>query len=130
MEVDMHGFSIAVALLAAFGIIVIGVLYLLSPRSATLSFGLPLPEAGVNIAWWLRLKGVRDIASGLVVLALMVWGGPQMVGIALLVEAMIPLGDMSLILAAKGSTGRAFGIHGVTAALMVLAAVPLLVGVA
>ncbi|TWB24376.1 uncharacterized protein DUF4267 [Nitrospirillum amazonense] len=126
----MHGFSIAVALLAAFGIIVIGVLYLLSPRSATLSFGLPLPEAGVNIAWWLRLKGVRDIASGLVVLALMVWGGPQMVGIALLVEAMIPLGDMSLILAAKGSTGRAFGIHGVTAALMVLAAVPLLVGVA
>ncbi|ASG24870.1 DUF4267 domain-containing protein [Nitrospirillum viridazoti] len=126
----MHWFSIAVALLAAFGIIVIGGLYLFSPRSATLSFGLPLPGEGANIAWWLRLKGVRDVASGLVVLALMVWGGPQTVGIALLVEAMIPLGDMSLILAAKGSTGRAFGIHGVTAALMVLAAVPLLAGVA
>ncbi|MEA1648544.1 DUF4267 domain-containing protein [Nitrospirillum sp. BR 11164] len=122
----MHGFSISVALLAAFGIMVIGVLYLFSPRSATPSFGLPLPEEGVNITWWLRLKGVRDIASGLVVLALMVWGGPRMVGVALLVEAMIPLGDMSLILAAKGSTGRALGIHGVTAALMVLAAVPLL----
>ncbi|MDG3439032.1 DUF4267 domain-containing protein [Nitrospirillum amazonense] len=126
----MFELSIAVALLAAFGIIAIGVMYLWVPRTATRSFGLPLPGDGVNIAWWLRLKGVRDIASGAVVLALMVWGGPWMVGLALLVEAMIPLGDMALILAAKGSTRRAFGVHGLTAALMILASVTLLAGVA
>lgn len=126
----MHWFSIGVALLVAIGIIAIGIMYLSNPRAATQSFGLPLPEEGANIAWWLRLKGVRDIASGLVVLALMVWGGPRMVGIALLIEATIPAGDMSLILASKGSAKRAFGIHGFTAALMILAAIPLIMGVA
>lgn len=122
----MHWFSLAIALLAALGIIAIGLMYLFEPRGATHSFGLPLPEEGANVAWWLRLKGVRDIVSGLVVLALMAWGGPRMVGLVLLIEAIIPVGDMSLILAAKGSTGRALGMHGLTAALMVLAAIPLL----
>ena len=126
----MHWFSTGVAVLVAVGIIVIGVMYLSDPRAATRSFGLPLPEVGANIAWWLRLKGVRDIVSGLLVLALMVWGGPRMVGIALLIEAIIPAGDMSLILAAKGSTKRAFGMHGLTAALMILAAIPLVMELA
>lgn len=124
----MYGFSIGVALLVAAGIIAIGILYLSNPRAATQSFGLPLPEAGPNIDWWLRLKGVRDVVAGLVVLACMAWGGTRMVGIALLVEALIPLGDMSLILAANGSTRRAFGIHGITAAAMILAAIPLIMG--
>ena len=122
----MHWFSNGIALAAAAGIVVTGVLYLLNPRAATRSFGLPLPEQGVNVAWWLRLKGVRDIVAGLVVLAMMAWGGPRLLGIILLTEALIPLGDMSLVLAAKGSTGRALGIHGVTAALMAVAAVPLI----
>jgi len=122
----MYWFSIAVAWLAALGIIAIGFMYLTNPRAATQSFGLPLPEQGPNIAWWLRLKGVRDVVSGLVVLALMAWGGPRMLGLVLLIEAIIPVGDMSLILAAKGSTGRALGVHGLTAALMILAAIPLI----
>ena len=126
----MHWFSIGVALLAAVAIIAIGVMYLSNPRGATQSFGLPLPEDGPNIAWWLRLKGVRDIVSGLVVLAFVVWGGPRLLGIVVLIEALIPVGDMSLILAARGSTGKALGIHGLTAALMILAAIPLILGLA
>jgi hypothetical protein len=124
----MQWFSIGVALLVAIGIIAIGILYLANPRAAAKSFGLPLPEEGANITWWLRLKGGRDVASGLVLLALMAWGTPRTVGIVLLVEAIIPASDMSLILAAKGSTKRAFGIHGLTAALMILAAIPLIIG--
>ncbi len=126
----MHWFSYGVALLVALAIIAVGVMYLFNPRVATQSFGLPLPEEGANIAWWLRLKGVRDIVSGLLVLVLMVWGGPRMVGIVLMIEAITPLGDMSLILAARGSTKRAFGIHGLTAVLMILAAIPLMMGAA
>jgi len=126
----MHWFALGVALLVALAIIAIGLLYVASPLAATRSFGLPLPGNGANIAWWLRLKGGRDIASGLAVLALMMWGPPSAVGIVLLVEAIIPVGDMLLILAAKGSTKSAFGMHGLTAVLMVLAAVPLIIGVA
>ena len=126
----MHWVSFGVALLASVGIIVMGGMYVLNPRGATQSFGLPLPEEGPNIAWWLRLKGVRDIAAGLVVLAMMVWGGPRIVGIVLLIESLIPVGDMSVILAARGSARRAFGMHGLTAALMIVAAVPLVAGAA
>ena len=126
----MHWFSSGVALLAAVAIIAVGVMYLSNPRTATQSFGLPLPEEGPNVAWWLRLKGVRDIVSGLVVLAMMVWGGPRLLGIVVLIEATIPVGDMSLVLAAKGSAKRAFGIHGLTAALMILAAILLIMELA
>lgn len=125
----MHWLALGMAVLLALGIIAIGTQYLVSPRAATRSFGLPLPENGANIAWWLRLKGVRDIVSGLTVLAFMVCGVPRGVGLILLVEAVIPVGDMLVILAAKGSTRSAFGIHGLTAVVMVLAAIPLVMGV-
>ena len=124
----MHRLALGIALLVALGIIAIGTQYVVSPRTATRSFGLPLPEDGANIAWWLRLKGVRDIVSGLIVLAFMAWGAPREVGLILFVLAIIPVGDMLLILAAKGSTKSAFGIHGLTAVLMVLAAIPMMIG--
>jgi hypothetical protein len=125
----MHWFALGTALLVALGIIAIGTQYVVSPTTATRSFGLPLPEDGANIAWWLRLKGVRDIVSGLIVLAFMAWGFPRGVGLVLLVEAIIPVGDMLVILAAKGSTKSAFGMHGLTALLMILAAIPMIMGV-
>jgi len=124
----MHWIPLGMALLLAVAIIAIGTLYVVSPKTMTPNFGLPLPEEGANIAWWLRLKGVRDIVAGLAVLALMAWGAPREVGLILLVEAFIPVGDMLLVLAAKGSTKSAFGIHGVTAAVMVLAAIPMMIG--
>src|SRR6187402_2339211 len=116
----MHWLPLGTALLVALAIIVIGTQYVVNPTTATRSFGLPLPEYGANTVWWLRLKGVRDIASGLAVLAFMAWGVPRGVGIILFVEAIIPVGDMLLVLAAKGSAKSAFGVHGLTAAVMVL----------
>lgn len=122
----MNWLALGMALLVALAIIAIGIGYVASPTAMTRSFGLPLPESGTHTDWWLRLKGVRDIAAGLALVAFMAWGFPRGVGIILLVEAIIPVGDMLVILAAKGSAKRAFGIHGLTAALMVLAAMPLI----
>lgn len=122
----MHWLPLGTALLVAVAIIAIGTQYVVNPTTATRSFGLPLPEYGANTVWWLRLKGVRDIASGLAVLAFMAWGVPRGVGIILFVEAIIPVGDMLLVLAAKGSAKSAFGVHGLTAAVMVLAAIPMM----
>ena len=124
----MHLFLYGVAALLALAIIAIGALYIATPKTMTPNFGLPLPEEGANIVWWLRLKGVRDIVSGLILLAFMVWGGPHEVAIVLLVAALTPVGDMLLILASKGSVKQAFGIHAVTAAVMIATAIPLLVG--
>ena len=124
----MHWLTNGTGLLLALAIIAIGTGYIASPTAMARSFGLPLPEDGPNIPWWLRLKGVRDIVAGLLVLAFMLWGAEREIGIVLLVEAIIPVGDMLLILAAKGSTQRAFGIHGLTAVIMLLAAIPMIAG--
>jgi hypothetical protein len=124
----MHRLAIGIALLVALAIIAIGTQYLVSPRAATRSFGLPLPEEGANIAWWLRLKGVRDIVAGLGVLAFMAWGGWRGVGLILVVDAIIPVGDMLVVLGGKGSVRLALGMHGLTAVVMILAAIPLIMG--
>ena len=124
----MHKLAIGMALLLALAIIAIGTQYIVNPTAATRSFGLPLPENGANTVWWLRLKGVRDIASGLLVLSFMAWDAPRAVGVILLVEAVVPLGDMLVILANRGSRKTAFGVHGITAVLMILAAMQLVTG--
>jgi hypothetical protein len=123
----MNWLPMSVALLAALGIIAVGGAYLFTPWTATQSFGLPPPEPGANTTWWLRLKGVRDVVSGVLILALMMWSSPHVVGIAILVASMTPLGDMTLILRAKGSARLAFGMHGLTAALMIAAAIVLII---
>ena len=126
----MYLFSLGVALLAALAIIGIGVGYLTRPRLMAPSFGLPLPEDGPNITWWLRLKDTRDVVAGVLVLAFMAVDGHRGLGLVLLVAALIPLGDMSTVLAARGRTATALGVHGLTAALMILGAIPLLKGAA
>jgi hypothetical protein len=125
----MQTISIGIALLVGCAIIAIGTRYLTNPRTIAPSFGLPLPEDGHATTWWLRLKGVRDVASGFLVLSLTTWGEHRALGIVLLVLTLIPLGDMVTVLAAKGRTGTALGVHGLTALVMLLGAVPLLTGV-
>lgn len=118
----MHtAFPLILAALIAVGIIVIGCFYLASPKRLTGSFGLKPPASDADTRAWLRLKGIRDVASGLILLAMMLTADWRLVGIALLVEAVIPFGDMSIILGSGGSRPRAFSIHGVTCAVMLVA---------
>jgi Domain of unknown function (DUF4267) len=108
------------AALIAVGIMVIGCFYLASPERVSGTFGLKPPASDADTRAWLRPKGIRDVVAGLVVLAMMLTAGGRLVGIALLVEAIIPLGDMSIILGSDGSKSRAFSVHGVTCAVMLV----------
>ena len=108
------------AALLAVGIIIIGCFYLVSPERISGTFGLKPPASDADSRAWLRPKGIRDIAAGLIVLAMMLAADRRLVGIALLVEAIIPLGDMSIVLGSGGSKSRAFSIHGVTCAVMIV----------
>jgi hypothetical protein len=120
-EIFMHNAipPILAALIAA-GIIVIGCFYLASPERVLGSFGLKPPASDADTRAWLRPKGIRDVVAGLVVLTMMLTADMRLVGVALLVEAIIPLGDMSIILGSGGSKSRAFSIHGVTCAVMLV----------
>ena len=106
--------------LLAVAIIIIGCFYVFSPERMTGSFGLKPPAPDADTRAWLRLKGIRDIASGLVVLILMLTTDTRTAGIALLVLAVTPLGDMSNVLASGGSKSTAFSVHGVTCAVMLV----------
>jgi uncharacterized membrane protein len=111
-------------ILAAFiavGIIVIGCFYLLSPERVSGSFGLKPPASDADTRAWLRLKGIRDVASGLALLTLMLTTDTRTVGIVLLVFAIIPFGDMSNLLVSGGRKATAFSVHGVTCAVMLVA---------
>ena len=94
------------ALMAA-SIFVIGCFYLVSPERMTGSFGLKPPASDADTRAWLRLKGIRDGASGLAVLTMMLTADRRSVGIALIVFAMIPLGDMSMPFTASSSSWMA-----------------------
>jgi uncharacterized membrane protein len=115
-----NAIPLILAALIGVGIIVIGCFYLLSPERISGSFGLKPPAPDADTRAWLRLKGVRDVASGLAVLTMMLTTDARTVGIVVLVFAIIPFGDMSNILVSGGRKGTAFSIHGVTCAVMLV----------
>ena len=108
------------AALLAVGIIIIGCFYLVSPERISGTFGLKPPASDADSRAWLRPKGIRDVAAGLIVLAMMLTADRRLVGITLLVEGIIPLGDMTIVLGSGGSKSLAFCVHGVTCAVMIV----------
>jgi hypothetical protein len=109
------------------GIIVIGVRALWTPRAA-IGFGIPdTPVEDRNFQAWLSVKAVRDIASGVFVFVLLVVATPEVLGWFVLAAAGIPVGDALIVLRNNGTRAAAYGIHGTTAAVMLVTGVLLLV---
>lgn len=115
--------------LLAAGIVFIGARFLLAPRIAAAGYGvrpdLEQPGAGA----YLRVKGVRDIATGLFVVILIAAGATRLLGWVMLAATIIPLADAAIVLGegGPGSKSTAWGIHGVTAAVMLVTSALLLV---
>ena len=110
------------ALIPALGIIAIGISYIAWPTAISQGFGFTTaitPE----VTPWQHIKGPRDIASGLLVVVMLVVFGPVAAGVVLLIEALIPIGDALMIIRNHGRLSAALGIHASTAALMVVASV-------
>ena len=112
--------------LIAAAIIFIGARFILAPRVAAAGYGvqpdLGQPSAGA----YLSVKGVRDIASGLIVVILMVAGATHLLGWVILAATIIPLADATIVLGNGGSKSIALGVHGLTAAVMIVTSALLL----
>jgi Domain of unknown function (DUF4267) len=116
------------ASLIAIGIVFIGSRFLWDPAAASRDFGIPhSPSPSTSFAGWLAVKATRDIVSGLFVLLLMANGSPRLLGEFLLVASLIAIGDAVTVLRSGGSRTTAFGIHGLTA-LVIIAAGAILIG--
>jgi hypothetical protein len=112
--------------LIAAGIIFIGARFIVAPRVAAAGYGVQ-PDLGQPLAGaYLSVKGVRDIASGLVVFILMAAGATHLLGWVILAATIIPVADATIVLGNGGPKSIALGVHGVTAAVMGVTAALLL----
>jgi hypothetical protein len=109
------------------GIIFIGARFFVAPRVAAAGYGVQ-PDLGQRSAGaYLRVKGVRDIASGLIIFSLMAAGATHPLGWMMLAATIIPLGDATIVLANGGSRSVAYGVHGLTAVVMLITSALLLI---
>ena len=109
--------AIAFAVLACVTIAAIGLRFLLVPTAATRAFGVQPDDARALTA----IKAVRDITSGVVPMVVWAAAGVPALGWALIAASITPWADMGIVLARHGRRTAAFGIHGLTAALLVVA---------
>jgi uncharacterized membrane protein len=111
---------VTVAAVLCLGIIVIGVRFLLVPESSAAGYGVPASADG-DAAAYLAIKGLRDLASGVIGLVLLSTRQLRASGLFMLTASIIPFGDTAIVLAHGGSTLLAFAVHAGTGAVMVLA---------
>ncbi|MGC4962213.1 DUF4267 domain-containing protein [Gordonia sp. DT101] len=111
--------------IGALGIMAIGAAYLAKNEKNAAGFGLPVLPAADARGWW-QVKGIRDVATGLMVIVF-TFAARDQLALLVLVLALIPLGDMGIVLSNGGDRKTALGIHGATALAMIVAAVLLFV---
>ncbi|HEY2204596.1 MAG TPA: DUF4267 domain-containing protein [Pseudonocardia sp.] len=126
----MRKFGYAVVGAGSLGIIWIGANYLLRPGGMVPSFGVPDPPPADDP--FLLVKGVRDVGSGLILLALAGTlrgrSRDRAVAAAMLAASVIPIGDATIVLSRGGPAATALGVHGATALAMILGSAALLRG--
>ena len=118
--------NVLTALVGA-GIIYIGWREFRAPQDSA-GFGIPTtPTDDPTFQAWLAVKAVRDIASGVFILILLIGATDHLRGWFMLAAAGIPLGDMLIVLRSGGPRAIAYGVHGATAVVALAAGVLLLV---
>ena len=114
------------------GIIFLGARFVVAPHVAAAGYGVPVAAAadqspGHDPYPWLYVKGVRDIASGVFLFILLATRATHLLGAFMAAATLRPVGDAVIVLRGGGSRAAAFGIHGVTAAVMLAASAALLI---
>jgi hypothetical protein len=112
----MHTAALIVGLIACAAIIVLGIRFVLQPRQATLDFGIAVD----SIRGLTAIKAARDVTSGIVPLVAWAAAGQTTLGWVLVAAALTPTADALIVLSNGGRPARALGIHGVTAAVLVV----------
>jgi hypothetical protein len=99
----------------AIALMLIGLRFAIEPVTGATSAGFGFTAVSLG-----ETKGVRDIGSGLVMLALLWAGQRRALGAALLAFAFIPTCDAAIVLLNGGAPAIAFGIHATTAGVLVV----------
>ncbi|GAA2422083.1 DUF4267 domain-containing protein [Streptomyces pulveraceus] len=101
-------------------VVFIGARFLLQPLSAAAGYGVPAKADGDRA--YLTVKGLRDLAFGLLGLALLAFVGARAEAWYMLLVALVPLGDTLIVLRHGGTRAVAYGIHFATAVVVLVSA--------
>ena len=112
--------------LVGLGITAVGTRFLVSPAKAAAAYGIPIGQEVSGADPYLSVKGIRDLASGLMTFVLIAAREPHVLAGFLLAATVIPVGDAAVVLRRGGQKSTAYGVHGATAAAMVATAMILL----
>ncbi len=104
----------------------VGMRFLVSQAKAAATYGIPVGREVSGTDHYLPVKGVRDVASGLMTFVLIAAREPHVLAGFLLAAAVIAVGDAVIVLRRGGQKSTAYGVHGATAAAMVATAAILL----
>jgi hypothetical protein len=125
MTITTIGYVLAGLIGAA--IVFIGARFVVAPATSAAGYGVRLDLAEPSSRAYASVKGVRDIASGLFVFILMAAGATHLLGWVVLAATIIPLADAAIVLRVGGPRSIAWGVHGLTAAVMLVTAALLLI---
>jgi len=99
----------ALAGLTAVGIIFIGARFLLAPSAAAAGFEIAAWHDGGKADPYLPVKGVRDIASGLIAVILLAARMPHVLGWFELAASTIAIGGAIIVLCSNGPKATVYG---------------------
>lgn len=102
-----------ISLLVGVAIFVIGARFVLAPLAGAEGFGIAVPHTAADP--YLVTKGVRDMASGIIVFCLVAAATRRVVGIYMLAASFIPCGDFLTVVSRIGPQPTPMMIHGGTA---------------
>ena len=114
---SLKNVNTVLATVCALFVLYLGLSFILAPEASTHGVGLPTWPAD-NGDGFLIMKGTREFSMGLVIGILLLTGHRRALGWVLLMVAVAPFGDMVNVLAHDGGVAAAFGIHGLTSALI------------
>ncbi len=97
------------------GILLAGVLAVFDPLTASVLFGRPIKIVDDYV--WVRLAGMRDIAIGMMFVAMLVCREQRTAGVLVLLTIVVPFGDAFTVFSARGVSYQVF-IHGGAAIFM------------
>ncbi|GAA2593649.1 MULTISPECIES: DUF4267 domain-containing protein [Streptomyces] len=117
MTVTAYTLAVVLNLFCVF----LGYRFLFQPGPAATGYGVPADPAG-DAGAYLTIKGVRDGTFGLVGLAVLAFAGARPEAWFMLFVALVPLGDVLIVLRNGGTRAVAFGIHFATAIVVLISA--------
>ncbi len=115
----MHSASYWITLLLALGIILIGLRFILQPQVGAIGYGIAFSND--HDAVYGRVKGIRDIFSGIVLLPFLIMGMRKATAWVFTAATVVPLADFLIIAITNGTADlEHLLVHGITALVMII----------